>query len=119
MRLLKNTFFQVSFAAIIVVVSGCADRKNLSPVPSISDATKASISSPVRCETARQDIATLEEERASVGKQILSGVRSILPFAAVAGILMGDYSDRVEVASGQYNADIDAKILEIKATCGV
>jgi hypothetical protein len=32
---------------------------------------------------------------------------------------MGDYQDRVEVSSGQYNADLQAKIDQIKMTCGI
>ena len=39
------------------------------------------------------------------------------PIAAVAGILMGDYSDRVSVAVGTYNSDIEAKIAQIKRAC--
>ena len=32
---------------------------------------------------------------------------------------MGDYRDRVKVATGTYNDDLEAKIQQIKATCGV
>lgn len=99
------------------IVVGCAERTNHSPLPTISDEAKASLKARINCSNARADIAILEEERASVGKRILSGVRSVLPFAAVAGILMGDYRDRVEVATGQYNADIEQKISEIKQAC--
>jgi hypothetical protein len=102
-----------------ISLNGCMERKNLSPMPSIEETTKMKLESRVNCGTARADIRLLEEERASVGKQILSGVRSVFPIAAAAGILMGDYSDRISVATGQYNADIDAKIAEIKRDCGV
>ncbi|WKZ57357.1 MAG: hypothetical protein QY326_01445 [Bdellovibrionota bacterium] len=34
-----------------------------------------------------------------------------MPISAVAGILMGDYRDRVQVATGQYNNDIEARLL--------
>lgn len=93
------------------------NRENYSQMPSIDPAIKANLSAPVDCRSARQDIALLEEERASVGKQILSGVRSIMPIAAVGGILMGDYNDRFEVATGQYNSDIEAKIAQIRRVC--
>lgn len=111
--------FKVGVLASCLMLSACADRKNVSPFPTISENAQTSLSAPVNCATAPQDIKTLEEERASVGKRILSGVRSILPIAAVAGILMGDYRDRVEVASGKYNDDINNKIAEIKSTCGI
>jgi hypothetical protein len=32
---------------------------------------------------------------------------------------MGDYSDRVAVTTGRYNADIDARVKEIRSKCGV
>ena len=103
-----------------VAVSACsANYSNKSPVPSVSDEAKAGLRKPINCRTARQDIKTLQEERASTGKQALSGVRSVMPIGVVAGLLMGDYSDRVEVATGQYNTDIDNKITEISQACGV
>ncbi len=102
-----------------VLLSGCAEQKNISPLPTISEDAKSELSRPVNCRTARSDIRVLEDEKASVGKQILSGVRSVMPIAAVAGILMGDYQDRVEVATGQYNSDIEAKIAQIKTKCRI
>ena len=105
--------------ALIICLVGCADRKNVSPIPTISDEAKSALNSPVNCSRARQDIALLKEEKASVGKQILSGVRSIMPISAVAGILMGDYKDRSQVAIGAYNDDLEAKIVQIQTQCGV
>ena len=115
----------MSFVRAVVVISliaaltGCSDRKNISPMPSINSDVKRELDSPVNCQTARSDIKLLEDERASVAKQILSGARSVFPFAAVAGILTGDYSDRVQVATGQYNADLEAKIAQIKKACRI
>jgi hypothetical protein len=104
---------------LMSLCAGCSDRKNMSPMPSISDDSRQALARPVNCSTASRDIAVLEDERASVGKQILSGVRTVLPVAAVAGILMGDYGDRLEVTTGKYNRDLEAKIQHIKGTCGV
>ena len=103
--------------AACIASAGCSEYPNNSPLPSVSDSARAELKQPVNCGTARGDVAILEEERASVGKRALSGVRMVLPIAAVAGLLMGDYSDRVQVATGQYNDDIDAKINQIKRTC--
>ena len=61
----------------------------------------------------------MEDEEASVAKQILAGVRSVMPIAAAAGLLMGDYRDRASVATGQYNADLEAKQNQIKQQCGI
>ncbi|MBN8548370.1 MAG: hypothetical protein J0M12_03525 [Deltaproteobacteria bacterium] len=114
-----SLFVKLGLIAGCLLISACSDRKNISPFPSISSNAQASLGAQVNCATAPQDIKTLEEERASVGKRILSGVRSVFPIAAVAGLLTGDYSDRVQVASGQYNDDINNKIAEIKSTCGI
>ncbi len=103
----------------LLLFSSCSNRTNLSPFPSISEKTKADLERPINCRTASRDLRVLEEERASVGRQVLAGVRSVFPIAAVAGILMGDYSDRVQVATGQYNSDLETKIAQIKATCNV
>ena len=119
---MKNIFRGLVIPALCVAVlalSACSGRKNNSPLPTVSDKTKAKLAAPVNCDTAQSDIKILEDEKASVGKQVLSGVRSILPIAAVAGLLLGDYSDRVEVATGQYNDDIEAKIAHIKTRCGL
>ncbi len=93
-----------------LLVSGCS---------TIKPEVKANLDAPVNCQTARSDVALLEEEKASVGKQVLSGVRMIMPIAAVAGLLTGDYRNRVQVTTGQYNADIEAKIAKIKSRCGL
>jgi len=114
---MKRTLLLVLVASCLFI-SGCANRTNHSPIPSISEEAQNNLNKLVDCNTAQQDIATLEEEKASVGKRVLSGVRSVFPIAAVAGILMGDYSDRVSVAAGTYNDDIDAKIKQIKEVCG-
>lgn len=107
---------------ILVTVSllvGCSNRKNIAPLPSIDEEAKSNIEKPVNCSTAWTDINVLENEKASVGKKALAGVRSVFPIAAAAGILMGDYRDRVSVATGQYNRDIEAKILQIQKACGM
>ena len=43
----------------------------------------------------------------------------VLPAAAVVAILGRDMGNRAEVATGAYNDDLDAKITEIRQTCGL
>ncbi len=94
----------------LIVLSGCK---------TISQTAKDDLDKPVNCVTAREDIAALEAEKASTAKKSEAGVGMVLPGAAVIGILSGDYKDRVKVATGEYNRDIDAKIMEIKCACGI
>ena len=86
---------------------------------SIPEEVKAEMAKPVDCSTAEQDIATLEAEKASTAEQVSAGARSIVPIAAVAGLLRGDTKDRAAVASGKYNEQLDAKIAEISQKCGL
>ena len=87
--------------------------------PTISDKSQAELNKQVNCSTAENDIKILEDEKASVGKQVVSGVRSVLPVAAVIGLLRSDYGNRVEVATGKYNRDLQNKIDEIRTTCNL
>ena len=98
-------------AISLVFALGCAR--------SIPEEAKADMAKPVDCSTAEQDIATLESEKASAAQQVSAGARSIVPLAAVAGLLRGDTKDRAAVASGKYNKQLDAKIAEIKQKCGL
>ncbi|MEY4667587.1 MAG: hypothetical protein RL518_286 [Pseudomonadota bacterium] len=95
---------------------GCA-RTNHSPMPTIDPKIKEQLDAPIDCTTAKQDIATLEDARASVAKEVISGARAIIPFSAAAGVATGDEQDRAEVATGVYNDRIDAKVAAIKRKC--
>jgi hypothetical protein len=107
----------LSTVLISVCVTGCA-RTNYAPMPTIDPQVKERLDAPVNCETARRDIAYLEEHKASVAKQVVSGARAIIPFSAAAGVVTGDEQDRAEVATGMYNDRIDTKIAEITRQCG-
>lgn len=107
---MKKRFGLLLLLCGVVALTGCS---------SISKEAEYQLAKPVDCSTASYDIQILAGEKASVAKQALSGVRSVLPAAAVIGILSGDYRNRVSVATGQYNNDIDAKIRDIKDTCGI
>ena len=85
----------------------------------ISQEAKDSLAKPVNCDTAEADIAALESERASVAEQTTAGVRSVVPAAAVGGLLMGTTKDKAKVATGAYNQELEDKIAEIKTTCGL
>jgi hypothetical protein len=80
---------------------------------------ESAIKKGINCATAKQDITTLKNEKAGVGQQIMAGVSSVLPVSAVVGLLKGNYAENVQVSAGQYNADIDRKIEEIRTVCGI
>ncbi len=79
---------------------------------------------PIDCSDAKEDIAALENEKASVLRRVGQGARFVVPVAVVVNIFQegsgsDNVADRKSVASGDYNEAIDAKIAEIKSTCNV
>ena len=96
---------------LAIFVAACA-----SP---ISQQAKEELASPVDCSTAQSDIRILEDERASVVKQIENGVTAVVPVGAAIGILTLTEKDKLEVGTHYYNHQINKKIAEIKRECGV
>ena len=87
--------------------------------PPITQEAKQDLQRPIDCSTAQDDIAVLQSEKSNVNQQMLAGVTSMLPTAAVMGLLTGRQKDREEVLTGQYNNMINEKIDAIRRTCGV
>ena len=86
---------------LAIFVAACA-----SP---ISQQAKDDLASPIDCSTAQSDIRTLEDERASVVKQIENGVTAVVPAGAVLGIISGTELDKLKVGSHHYNHKINQK----------
>ncbi len=74
---------------------------------------------PVDCTTAEGDIRLLQQEKTHVAQRIVAGVTTIQPAGLVIGVVTGTAKPKVNVAIGKYNKMIDARIAEIKETCGV
>ena len=96
---------------LFLIVTACA--------PPITQDAKDDLQRPINCATAQDDIAVLQSEKSNVNQQMLAGVTSMLPAAAVMGLLTGRTEDRQEVLTGQYNTMIDEKIYSIRSTCGL
>jgi len=94
----------------IVLVAACAP---------ITKQEKKELAKPIDCRTAEGDIRVLQAEKAHVAQEIANGVTAIFPAGAVIGIISGTESDKIKVASGDYNKMIDQKIAEIKTKCGL
>ena len=85
----------------------------------ISKQAKEDLAKSVDCSTAKEDIRTLENEKASVAKMAKDGVTSVVPVGAAIGILTFTEKEKLEVSTGVYNKKIDEKIAEIKRECGI
>lgn len=99
-------------AAVVatIALAGCTER---------FAQEEKDVAKPVNCATAEGDIRVLESEKAHVAQEMASGVFSFVPAAIVYGVVTGTEEERLEIAGGEYNEKIDAKIAEIKAACGV
>ena len=74
---------------------------------------------PIHCATAEGDIRSLQHEKTHVAQQIAAGVKAITPIGLVAGVATGTEGKKIQVATGEYNKQIDDKIAEIKAVCKI
>ncbi len=104
---------------LILGVMGIASIAILTSCSPQSKEAKRQLSQPVNCATAEGDLRVLESEKASVDQQMLQGVTAVAPAGLVMGILSGTEGEKIEVATGDYNRRIEAKIAEIKRVCGM
>jgi len=61
---------------------------------------------PINCATAEGDIRMLQHEKAHVAQQIADGVTAIVPASLVIGIVTGTETEKIRVATGDYNKAI-------------
>lgn len=95
----------------LVVPAGCAMQQK-------KVEERLARSPQINCATAPGDIRLLQHEKADVVERIAEGATSIYPAGLVIGLLTGTEGTKVKVAIGDYNKQIDARIAEIKQTCG-
>lgn len=80
---------------------------------------KAAEQMPVNCATADGDLRVLRSEKTHVAEEIALGVTAIYPAGLIVGLLTGTEGTKLQVATGEYNKKLDAKIAEIQSACGV
>jgi hypothetical protein len=73
----------------------------------------------IDCRTAPGDLRVLQGEKAHVAQRLVEGATAIYPAGAVMGILTGTEGTKLQVATGDYNDRIDARMAEIRAKCGL
>jgi hypothetical protein len=96
------------------LLAGCS-----SPAPAPEKTVQANLAKSVNCSTATADIKTLTSEKARTSQEIEAGAGSIIPVGAVAHMFGGSEKESFEIGTGEYNKKLDAKIAEIKKTCGL
>ena len=99
-----------SSVALVALTAGCAMQEQQ---------TMQSLNQPINCRTAEGDIRVLQSEKANALAQIAQGATAIAPAGIVVGVLTGTETTKLQVAAGDYNAQIDARIAQIRAKCGM
>ncbi len=74
----------------------------------------------VDCSTAESDIAHLKHEKKSTDERVAKGVFSIMPIGiALNAMQKAGEDDAKEMETKEYSKQLDARIAEIKSTCGI
>jgi hypothetical protein len=112
-KMITTKTFGIGLGALTLaaLLSGCAMHEKKDEA-----AAKAM---PVNCATAEGDIRVLNGEKASTAAKIGNGVSMIVPIGLVVGVVTGTEGTKYQVSTGEYNKMLDAKITQIKTTCGV
>ena len=106
------------FSLFVVGILGIAIAQ-AAPLDPISDEAKRDLNKPVNCATAEGDLRVLESEKTHVIEQVARGYTAVTPVGFVSGVVLGTEGEKLEVATGEYNRQLDAKIAEIKNVCGI
>jgi hypothetical protein len=107
-----TSYLHATTLLTFVVSSGCAFQQKK---------VEQQLASPaqVNCATAQGDIRMLQQEKANVAQRVVEGATAIYPGSLVVGVITGVEGTKYQVATGEYNKKIDARIAEIKQTCGI
>jgi len=95
-----------------LLVAGCVAQK-------FEEREQAVEHQKVNCATAEGDLRVLASEKAHVAEQVGAGISAVMPAGMLVGQVTGTEATKMRVATGEYNAMIDAKIAEIERTCGL
>lgn len=106
MKVLASCIFLLAF------VSACSTQ-----APAPEKQVQANLTKSIDCSNASADIKTLTGEKARTSQEIEDGATSIIPIGAVAHMFGGSEKQGLEIATGDYNKKLDAKITAIKAQC--
>ena len=100
----------LSASATLLLLGACA---------SIPEEEKALLAAPVDCARAPEQIVALQAARPNDLRK-LQAVGSTIGAAGLAvGVATNDIADRRRIASGEYGAEIDARIALVREICAL
>ena len=85
-------------------VAGCATPMTLREIQAVKP----------NCARIDRQIAALQEEKAENDQRLLAGIQAVAPALAALNIVAGTYGRNVAIATGDWAAAIDRKLVELK-----
>ena len=74
---------------------------------------------PVNCATAAGDLRAIQAEKVHAEDKQLESVAAITPAGALLGLVTGTEQKHLQMLSGDYIKELDARAAEIKETCNL
>ena len=96
---------------IIFFLAGCASAVKRHEVANIQ------LNQGVNCTTAKQDIAALRMEKTTASEKLANGIASVLPTSVIFNLIIGEFSSRKAIATGEFDQMLYMKIAAIEKQC--
>ena len=87
-----------------LILAGCATPMAMRDINAVKP----------NCAKIDRQIAVLEKEKAENDQRLLAGIQSVAPALAAINIVAGTYGRNVAIATGEWAAAIDRKLVELR-----
>ena len=95
---------RVPLVCLCLIQAGCATPMTMRDINAVNP----------NCAKIDRQITVLEKEKAENDQRLLAGIQSVAPALAVINIVAGTYGRNVAIATGEWAAAIDRKLVELR-----
>jgi hypothetical protein len=95
---------QILPLAVGLALLGCATPMSMREIAAVKPS----------CGRIDRQIAALEKEKAENDQRLLAGIQSVAPALAALNLVAGTYGRNVAIATGDWAAAIDRKLVELR-----
>jgi hypothetical protein len=99
-----RSFNRLLLLSVSLVLAGCATPMAMRDINAVKP----------NCARIDNQIAALEKEKAENDQRLLAGIQSVAPALAAINIVAGTYGRNVAIATGEWAAAIDRKLVELR-----
>ena len=97
-------FNRLLLLGVSLALAGCATPMAMRDINAVKP----------NCARIDKQIAALEKEKAENNQMLLAGIQSVAPALAAINIVAGTYGRNVAIATGEWAASIDRKLVELR-----